>query len=491
MARRFAARPSAEESPPLHFDQRPPQNGRPPDNGNNGNRRRRSRRGRNRIENGAVPAADMFSQPEFPQPVGPPLLSAQQLTDMSKTELNELAKTFDILQPVKIKKDELIAQIVEIQAQRSGLEMASGVLDVLPEGYGFLRRSGYVPGPDDIYISQSQIRRFELRRGDLVAGQVRKPKDNEKYYGIVKVETVNGLDPDAVRERAEFDDLTPIYPTERYTLEQRGVLAARAIDLFAPIGKGQRVLVSAPPKSGKTLLIRHIAAALAANHPATHVMVVLIDERPEDVTELQRSIAGDVVASAFDEHHEQHVAVAELVLERAKRLVELGEDVVILLDSVTRLTRAYHATNPQARALPGNIDASSLFKPKRYFGAARNVEGGGSLTIVATAFIETGAKIDDTIYDEFRGTANAEIDLSRHLADARIFPAIDVKRSGTRHEEALLSELELRKIWLLRRATANMERHALAELILDRLQKTKTNDEFLAGLTEKSVAALV
>ncbi|GAC1404661.1 MAG: transcription termination factor Rho [Candidatus Velthaea sp.] len=434
----------------------------------------------------------MFAQPEFPQPVGPPLLSAQQLADMSKTELNELAKTFDILTPVKVKKDDLIAQILEVQAQRSGLEIADGVLDVLPEGYGFLRRSGYLPGGDDIYISQSQIRRFELRRGDLVAGQVRKPKDNEKYYGIVKVETVNGFDPDAIRERRSFDDLTPVHPAERFTLEHKGAnLAAREIDLFAPIGKGQRVLVAAPPKTGKTQLLKTIASGLAANHKDVHIIAVLVDERPEDVTDLTRSIEGEVVASTFDEHPEQYLTVAELVLERAKRLVELGGHVVILLDSITRLARAYNAGHPPSgRNIPSGLETGSMLKPKRYFGAARSTEEGGSLTIVATAFVETGAKLDDAIYEEFRGAANGEIDLSRALADARMFPAIDIKRSGTRHEELLLSELELRKVWMLRRGTVAMGSLELSEAVLERLSKSKTNDDFLGTITEKSVAAI-
>jgi transcription termination factor Rho len=482
-------RHSAEERPPLQFDNRPPQNGRPPEGG--GSRRRRSRRGRQRFENGAAAPADVFAQPEFPQPVGPPLLSAAQLAEMSKTELNELAKTFDIATPVKIKKDDLTAQILEIAAARSGLEMASGVLDILPEGYGFLRRAGYLAGADDIYISQSQIRRFELRRGDLVAGQVRKPKDNEKYYGIVKVETVNGLDPEAIRERPSFDTLTSVHPSERYTLEQRGVVATRVLDLFAPLGKGQRVLVAAPPKAGKTTLIKQIANALGANHPTAHVIAVLIDERPEDVTDLQRSIAGEVVAMTFDEHPELHLNVVELILERAKRIVELGGDAVIVLDSITRLTRAYNGVAPaSSRTVPGGLEAAALFRAKRYFGSARKVEGGGSLTIVATVFVETGAKIDDQIFEEFRRGANGEIDLSRLLAEARMYPSIDVKQSGTRHEEMLLAELELRKVWMLRRATVGMGSTDFAELVLERMAKTKTNAEFLTAITDKSVAAL-
>jgi transcription termination factor Rho len=320
---------------------------------------------------------------------------------------------------------------------------------------------------------------------------VSKPKDNEKNYGIVKVETVNGLDPEAVRERPAFDALTPIHPAERYALEQRGVVSTRVIDLFAPIGKGQRVLVAAPPKAGKTTLIKEIANAVVANHPGSYVIAVLVDERPEDVSDLTASIAGEVVATTFDEHPELHLNVAELVLERAKRLVELGRDAVILLDSITRLTRAYNGAAPASgRTVPGGLEAAALFRGKRYFGSARNVEGGGSLTIIATVFTETGARIDDQIYEEFRRGANAEIDLSRLLADARIYPAIDVKRSGTRHEELLLAELELRKVWMLRRATVALGSTDFAELVLDRIGKTKTNAEFLAALTDRAVAAL-
>jgi transcription termination factor Rho len=419
------------------------------------------------------------------------MLSAQQLADMSKTELNELAKTFDIATPVKVKKDELVAQILEIQAARSGLEMASGVLDILPEGYGFLRRSGYLAGNDDIYISQSQIRRFELRRGDLVAGQVRKPKDNEKYYGIVKVESVNDLEPDDIRERAMFDDLTPVHPGERFTLERKGSVTARALDLLAPLGKGQRLLIAAPPKTGKTALIKEIALSLAANHPQTHVIALVVDERPEDVTDLEIAVSGDVIATSFEDSPDHQVAVAELVLERAKRLVEVGRDVVILLDSLTRLGRAYSASHPAAGRPPQNGDAAAaLLKPKRWFAAGRNAESGGSLTIVATATVESGVKFDDAAFDELRGVANAEIVLARPLADARIYPALDVRRTSTQHEDKLLDDGALRKLALLRRSAAGLSTLALTELVLERLAKAKTNDEFLTAITEKSLAAI-
>jgi transcription termination factor Rho len=406
---------------------------------------------------------------------------------MSKTELNELAKTFDIATPVKVKKDELVAQILETQAQRSGLEVASGVLDVLPEGYGFLRRSGYLPGTDDIYISQSQIRRFELRRGDLVAGQVRKPKENEKYYGIVKVESINDFDPEGVRDRRTFEDLTPIGPTQRYALSGKaGGIIGRAIDLYAPLAKGTRGLLVAPPRSGKTTIVKTIAAALAANAPDTHVIVLLVDERPEDVTELTASIDAEVVATSFDDHPDSHATVAELALERAKRLVELGRDVVVLVDSMARLVRAYAGSGNGGRG----FDPATLQKPKRFFGSARACEEGGSLAILATAHTETGNRLDDAIVEELRSLANMEIGLSRTLADARIYPAIDVRATGARHEERLLSEIELRKIALLRRATARLGVLPAGEATIEALAKTKTNDDFVGSITEKSVAAL-
>ena len=420
----------------------------------------------------------------------PQMITAAQLGEMSKVELNKLALTFEIAQPLKIKKDELIPQILELQAQRHGLEMASGILDVLPEGYGFLRREGYLPGPDDIYISQSQIRRFELRRGDQVAGQVRRPKESEKYYGIIKVETVNGLDPEAIRGRRVFEKLTPVYPTERYKLEVRATqLSTRVIDLFCPIGKGQRALIVSPPKAGKTTLLKNIANSISINHPEAHIIALLVDERPEEVTDMQRSIDGEVVASTFDEHPENHTAVAELAMERAKRLVELGKDVVILLDSITRLARAYNQIIPTSgRTLSGGLDTAALHKPKRFFGAARKIEEGGSLTIIGTALVETGSKMDDVIFEEFKGTGNMELNLTRKLAESRIFPAVDIKRSGTRHEELLLSEIELRKIWMLRRATNVLNTGDITEIILDKMAQTRTNDEFLQTVTKEALS---
>ncbi len=418
------------------------------------------------------------------------MLTAEQLTEKTKAELNAIAKEFDIESPLKLKKDELIPRILEIQTQRSGLEIANGVLDILPEGYGFLRRDGYVIGPDDIYVSQSQIRRFELRRGDLVEGQTRRPKESEKYYGLIRVDRINGFLPDQIRGRRVFEKGTPIYPNERYRLEVRATqLSTRVIDVFCPIGKGQRALIVSPPKAGKTTLLKNIANAISINHPDAHIMALLVDERPEEVTDMQRTVDGEVIASTFDEHPENHTAVAELAMERAKRLVELGKDVVILLDSITRLARAYNQVIPTSgRTLSGGLDTASLHKPKRFFGAARKIEEGGSLTIIATALVETGSKMDDVIFEEFKGTGNMELNLTRKLAESRVFPAVDIKRSGTRHEELLLSEIEMRKIWMLRRATSVLNSGDITELILDKMAQTRTNDEFLQSVTKEALS---
>lgn len=386
--------------------------------------------------------ADIFAQPEFPQPVGPPQLSAEQLEEMSKAELNELAKTFDIATPVKIKKDELIAEILEAQAQRSGIEAANGVLDILPEGYGFLRREGYLLGADDIYISQSQIRRFELRRGDLVAGQVRRPKDNEKYYGIVKVETVNGYDPESIRTRRTFEDLNAMLPSSRWKLTIKGEAAGKALDLYAPLGKGQRAIVSVPPRVDATSALVTIARGILANEPATHLIVLSIDGRPEDALSLQRRIDAEVVATTFDEHPDHHVATAELVMERAKRLVELGSDVVIVLDSLTRLARAFGPASAQGR--PAN-DLSAAAKPKRFFGAARACEEGGSLTIVATVAVDGPSAFDAVVAEEATAIASAEYVLARDLMSAGIEPPIDLRLSATRDGALLLTDAEITK----------------------------------------------
>jgi transcription termination factor Rho len=387
--------------------------------------------------------ADIFAQPEFPQPVGPPQLSAEQLNEMSKAELNELAKTFDIATPVKIKKDDLIAEILESQAQRSGIESANGVLDILPEGYGFLRREGYLLGADDIYISQSQIRRFELRRGDLVAGQVRRPKDNEKYYGIVKVETVNGYDPESIRTRRSFEDLNAMVPASRWKLAVKGDAATRTLDLLTPLGKGQRALITVPPRVDATSTLVTIAKGILANAPDAHLIVLSIDGRPEDAATLARRIDTEIVATTFDEHPDHHVATAELVMERAKRLVELGSDVVILLDSLTRLARAF-GTGP-AQGRPAN-DFTVAAKPKRFFGAARACEEGGSLTIVATVAVDGPSTFDAVVAEEATAIANGEIALSRDLAGARVEPPIDYRMSGMRDDDVLLSDAELTRV---------------------------------------------
>jgi len=366
-----------------------------------------------------------------------------------------------------------------------GSVFVTGVLDVLPEGFGFLRGRTYLPSPNDIYVSITQVKRFDLRMGDMVTGQVRPPKSGEKYFGLLKVVTVNGIDPEIARRRPHFDQLTPIFPNERYSLETpANDMSARIIDLFCPIGKGQRGLIVAPPKAGKTILLKKLANGITANFPETILMALLVDERPEEVTDMDRSIRGEVIASTFDEPPEQHAHVSQLVLEKARRLVEMGKDVVILLDSLTRMGRAYNNTTPPSgRTLSGGLDIAALRMPKRFFGSARNVENGGSLTVIATALIETGSKMDDVIFEEFKGTGNMEVDLSRRLAERRIFPAMDLKKSGTRHEELLLGEEELRKIWLMRRALDLLGADQdPTEAVIERMKKTRSNAEFISTL---------
>jgi transcription termination factor Rho len=366
-----------------------------------------------------------------------------------------------------------------------GSVFVTGVLDILPEGFGFLRGRTYLPSPNDIYVSISQVKRFDLRMGDMVTGQVRPPKSGEKYFGLLKVVMVNGIDPEVARRRPHFDQLTPIFPNERYSLEiQANDISARIIDLFCPIGKGQRGLIVAPPKAGKTILLKKLANGITANFPETILMALLVDERPEEVTDMDRSIRGEVIASTFDEPPEQHAHVSQLVLEKARRLVEMGKDVVILLDSLTRMGRAYNNTTPPSgRTLSGGLDIAALRMPKRFFGSARNIENGGSLTIIATALIETGSKMDDVIFEEFKGTGNMEVDLSRRLAERRIFPALDLKKSGTRHEELLLGEEDLRKIWLMRRALDLLGADQdPTEAVIERMKKTRSNADFLSML---------
>jgi transcription termination factor Rho len=365
--------------------------------------------------------------------------------------------------------------------ERGGVTTAQGILEILPDGFGYLRRNNFSPNPEDIYVSQTQIKRFGLRTGDLVSGVVRPPKDSEKFFGLLRVERVNGLEPEVARNRTNFDDLTPIYPNERIVLETTpDEISGRFIDLIAPIGKGQRGTIVAPPRAGKTTLLKTIANAVAINHPEMVLIVLLIDERPEEVTDIRRSVKGEVISSTFDEKPENHMRVAEMVLEQAKRLVESGKDVIVLMDSLTRYTRASNVTvTPTGRTLSGGLDPAALHRPKRFFGSARNIEEGGSLTVLATALVDTGSRMDDHIFEEFKGTGNMELDLDRNLADRRIFPAIDIVKSGTRHDELLYDEDTLRRITQLRRLLSGLSVPEATELLIDRLKHTKSNKEFL------------
>ncbi|MGD9679396.1 MAG: transcription termination factor Rho [Vulcanibacillus sp.] len=409
-------------------------------------------------------------------------LSISILETKKLTELYQLAKQFEIPYYSKMKKKELIFSILKAQTENAGLMFLEGVLEIFSDGYGFLRPINYLPSNEDIYISASQIRKFDLRTGDLVSGKARPPKENERYFGLLHVEAVNGLDPELASERLHFPALTPIFPTEKLKLETTKTnLAARIMDLLVPVGLGQRGLIVAPPKAGKTLLLKEIANSISTNYPDIELMILLIDERPEEVTDMQRSVNAEVISSTFDELPENHVKVSELVLERAQRLVEAKKDVVILLDSITRLARAYNLViPPSGRTLSGGIDPAALHRPKRFFGAARNIEEGGSLTILATALIDTGSRMDDIIYEEFKGTGNMELHLDRRLSERRIFPAIDIKRSGTRREETLLSKNHLEKIWALRKIMT--DQNDFTDFLIKRLKETKTNDEFIDQL---------
>ncbi len=417
-----------------------------------------------------------------------PRLLINDLTIKSMPELRELAMNYgftaDDLAPMK--KQDLIFVILKAHTEHGGIIFASGSLEILPDGYGFLRspQNSYLPGPDDIYISPSQIRLFNLKTGDTVYGQTRSPKEGERFFALLRIETVNFDEPRVAQTRVPFENLTPLYPNEKLRLETVSTeVSTRIVDLFAPIGKGQRLLIVAPPKAGKTILMQKIANAITTNNPEVYLIVLLIDERPEEVTEMERAIKGEVISSTFDEQATRHVQVAEMVLEKAKRLVEHKRDVVILLDSITRLARAYNQTvQTSGKVLSGGVDSNALFKPKRFFGAARNVEEGGSLTIISTALIETGSRMDEVIFEEFKGTGNSEIDLDRKLAERRLFPAINIKKSGTRKEELLLTENELQKIWILRKVLNPMEDVDITELILDRMKKSKTNEAFLASM---------
>ena len=417
-------------------------------------------------------------------------MELSELEAKTVAELQELASGAGIENYTKYRKRELIFELLKVLAKKEGLIFSQGTLEVLSEGFGFLRVQNYSPGPEDIYVSASQIRRFHMRTGDLVSGQVRPPKDNERYFALLKVQLVNGINPETLRRRNHFEELTPIYPEERIRLEtSRDEYAMRLVDIMSPIGKGQRGLIVAPPKAGKTTLLKKIANSITANHPDVHLMVLLIDERPEEVTDMRRSVRGDVVSSTFDQPAENHVRTAELVLERAKRIGENGQDVVILLDSITRLARAYNLVEPPSgRTLSGGVDPGALHKPKRFFGAARKLEEGGSLTIMATALVETGSRMDDVIFEEFKGTGNMELHLDRKLADRRIFPAIDIIRSGTRKEELILSSKELETTWVLRKVLSALGPAETMELLLDRLNHTKTNEELLDLVLKSSFA---
>jgi transcription termination factor Rho len=405
------------------------------------------------------------------------------LYKMGNQQVADAAKRLAIEGATSMRKQDLIFEIMKAQSEKSGLVFAEGVLQVLQDGYGFLRHPdyNYLPGPDDIYISPSQIKRFGLVTGDTVSGQVRPPKEDENYFALIKVLAVNFDDPERLRDRIFFDNLTPLYPQERLRLEtDPNAIAGRVMDLLTPIGKGQRGLIVAPPRTGKTMLLQAIANSVTRNHPEVFLIVLLIDERPEEVTDMQRSVAGEVVASTFDEPAQQHVHVAEMVIEKAKRLVEHKKDVVILLDSITRLARAYNTVQPPSgKILSGGIDANALQRPKRFFGAARNIEEGGSLTIMATALIDTGSRMDDVIFEEFKGTGNMEIHLDRKLVDRRVFPAINIDASGTRKEELLMSKEQLNKVWILRKILNQMSPVEAMELLIDKMGKSKANEEFL------------
>jgi len=415
-------------------------------------------------------------------------LDIEKLKSMKITELNKLAHDMNINGVSGLKKQDLIFKVLQAQTEKDGLIFGEGVLEILPDGFGFLRSPNYnyLPCPDDIYISPSQIRKFELRTGDTVSGQIRPPKEGERYFALLKVEAVNFESPEAAKDKVLFDNLTPIYPNVRYKLETKTIdTSMRIMDLLTPVGKGQRGMIVAPPYSGKTIIMQKIANSIATNFPDTIIMVLLIDERPEEVTDMQRSVKGEVISSTFDEPAERHVQVAEMVLEKAKRLVEHKKDVVILLDSITRLARAYNTVVPHSgKILSGGVDSNALHKPKRFFGAARNIEEGGSLTIIATALVDTGSRMDEVIFEEFKGTGNMELQMDRTLFQRRIYPAIDIKRSNTRKEDLLVDAKELQRIWLLRKVLNELNSVEAMELLIEKISKTKTNEDFLDSMNK-------
>ncbi len=453
-------------------DQRPSRNRRP---------RRRAQTSGNRLP---VTEQDEVAELEAARERND--LDIRDLTEMSVKELREVGVKLDIEDATSDRRDDLVDQILQAQTERAGLDYATGILDVVDDGYGFMRRHGLLPSNDDVYVSSSQVRRFGLRIGDRVTGAVRAPHEGEKFWGLIRVDSVNGVDTDTARRRPHFGDLTPIHPIELINLESDPKnLSQRLVNLVNPIGKGQRALIVSPPKAGKTMLLKSIANGISANYPDILLMVALIGERPEEVTDMRRSVHGEVISSTFDEPTENHTHVAEMALEIAKRQVETGRDVVILLDSVTRLTRAYNlALPPSGRTLSGGIDPIALYPPKRFFGAARKIEEGGSLTIIATCLVDTGSRMDDVIYEEFKGTGNSELILDRKLAEKRIFPSIDVQRSGTRREELLLEEGTLKMVWTMRRMLSAVGTNEGIELLLNRISKTESNAQFLMTLTK-------
>src|SRR5881396_3051401 len=449
-------------------------------------KQRRSNNGSNN-DGGGVAMAEAPEEAAASRDGREEILNLAGLKDKSISELPHIANDMGIENATGLRKQELIFKVLAAQTEKSGLIFSEGVLETLPDGFGFLRAPeyNYLPGPDDIYVSPSQIRKFDLRTGDTVSGQIRPPKEGERYFALIKVEAINFESPDQAREKVFFDNLTPLYPDEMLKCETTPEnLSARVIDLVTPLGKGQRGLIVSPPRTGKTMLLQAIANSVTQNHPEVTLIVLLIDERPEEVTDMQRSVQGEVISSTFDEPPTRHVQVADMVIEKAKRLVEHKRDVVILLDSITRLARAHNAVvPPSGKILSGGIDSNALQRPKRFFGAARNIEEGGSLTIIATALIDTGSRMDDVIFEEFKGTGNMEIGLDRKLVDKRVFPAIDINRSGTRKEELLVAKDELNRIWILRKVLSALSSVEQMELVLERLDKSKSNAEFLSSMS--------
>jgi transcription termination factor Rho len=470
-------------------------NGRRDDSqrGPNGQQRNRSgynngqqERGNQRMDNNRGPNQGQGQNQNQGQNPNVPKMDVTVMTKMTVAELVKIAEQFNLEGVASLRKQELIGKIMEAQAKANGVVQGEGVLEILPDGFGFLRSQeyNYLSSHEDIYVSPSQIKKLGLRKGDAVNGQIRPPKDGERFFALLQVKTVNGVEIEKIAHRPLFDNLTPLHPNKRFLLETaKNEMTGRVIDLIVPVGKGQRQLIVAAPKTGKTMILQRFANSLATNHPEIELIVLLIDERPEEVTDMKRSVKGEVLASTFDEPADRHVQVAEIVLEKAKRLTEMGKDVVVLLDSITRLARAYNTVSPSSgRVLSGGLESTSLQRPKRFFGAARNIEEGGSLTIIATALVETGSRMDDVIFEEFKGTGNSEIYLDRKLADRRVFPAIDINRTSTRKEELLMTDDELNKVWILRKVLAPLSPVDSMELLLSKLNSTKSNKDFLKSM---------